>query len=143
MFLAQLAQCMPMMGNVVLVVMMHFRHLFFTAKKEPGNIDVAEVHDAFSICEIIEVEDLGFAKKGKGNEFVRTLYDTQDRRINPRGGLIGSGHPLGATGIAQIVEIGQQLQGIAGKRQVPQAKVGLVQNMSAAATSSSVLILQR
>ena len=112
------------------------------AKKEPDDIDVAEVHDAFSICEIIEVEDLGFAKKGKGNEFVRTLYDTQDRRINPRGGLIGSGHPLGATGIAQIVEIGQQLQGKAGKRQVPQAKVGLVQNMSAAATSSSVLILQ-
>ena len=112
------------------------------AKKGPGDIDVAEVHDAFAICEIIEVEDLGFAKKGKGNEFVRTLYETQDRRINPRGGLIGAGHPLGATGIAQIVEIGQQLQGKAGKRQMSQAKVGLVQNMSAAATSSSVLILQ-
>ena len=112
------------------------------AKKEPDDIDVAEVHDAFSICEIIEVEDLGFAKKGKGNEFVRTLYETQDRRINPRGGLIGAGHPLGATGIAQIVEIGQQLQGKAGKRQVSQANVGLVQNMSAAATSSSVLVLQ-
>lgn len=112
------------------------------AKKEPADIDVAEVHDAFSICEIIEVEDLGFAKKGKGNEFVRSLYETRDRRINPRGGLIGAGHPLGATGIAQIVEIGQQLQGKAGKRQVSQANVGLVQNMSAAATSSSVLIMQ-
>ncbi|HSB57863.1 MAG TPA: thiolase family protein [Nitrosopumilaceae archaeon] len=112
------------------------------AKKEPSDIDVAEIHDAFSICEIIEVEDLGFAKKGKGNELVRTLYETQDKRINPRGGLIGAGHPLGATGIAQIVEVSQQLQGKAGKRQVPQAKVGLVQNMSAAATSSSVLILQ-
>jgi acetyl-CoA acetyltransferase len=79
---------------------------------------------------------------GSGREFVRTLYETQDRRINPRGGLIGAGHPLGATGIAQIEEIGQQLQGKSGKRQVSGAKVGLVQNMSAAATSSSVLILQ-
>ncbi|HSF27556.1 MAG TPA: thiolase family protein, partial [Nitrosopumilaceae archaeon] len=70
------------------------------------------------------------------------LYETQDRRINPRGGLIGAGHPLGATGIAQIAEIGQQLQGKAGKRQIPHANVGLVQNMSAAATSSSVLIMQ-
>ena len=112
------------------------------AKKDPEDMDVAEIHDAFSICEIIEVEDLGFVKKGSGREFVRTLYETQDRRINPRGGLIGAGHPLGATGIAQIAEIGQQLQGKAGKRQVPGAKTGIVQNMSAAATSSSVLILQ-
>jgi acetyl-CoA C-acetyltransferase len=112
------------------------------AKKEAKHIDVAEIHDAFSICEIIEVEDLGFAKKGEGNKFVRTLYETNDRKINPRGGLIGSGHPIGATGIAQIVEISQQLQGNAGKRQVSHAKTGLVQNMSAAATSSSVMILQ-
>lgn len=112
------------------------------ARKTPSDIDVAEIHDAFSICEIIEVEDLGFAKKGAGREYARTLYETHDRRINPRGGLIGAGHPLGATGIAQIIEIGQQLQDKSGKRQVPGAKVGLVQNMSAAATSSSVLILQ-
>ena len=113
------------------------------AENKPTDIDVAEVHDAFSICEIIEVEDLGFAKKGKGNELVRDLYETNDKKINPRGGLIGSGHPLGATGLAQIVEIGQQLQGTAGRRQISKAKIGLVQNMSAAATSSSVLILQR
>jgi acetyl-CoA C-acetyltransferase len=90
----------------------------------------------------MEVEDLGFAQKGNGNQFVKNLYETQDRRINPRGGLIGSGHPLGATGIAQIVEITQQLQGKAEKRQINGAKVGLVQNMSAAATSSTVLILE-
>lgn len=112
------------------------------AKKEPTDIDVAEIHDAFSICEIMEVEDLGFVKKGTGKDFVRTLYETQDKKINPRGGLLGSGHPLGATGIAQIAEIHQQLQDKAGKRQVPRAKIGLVQNISAAATSSSVLILQ-
>ncbi|MGI0083240.1 MAG: thiolase C-terminal domain-containing protein [Nitrosopumilaceae archaeon] len=112
------------------------------SKKNPKNVDVAEVHDAFTICEIMELEDLGFVKKGEGSKYVRDAYETQDRRINPRGGLIGSGHPLGATGIAQIVEIGQQLQGVAGKRQVSNARVGLVQNMSAAATSSTVLILQ-
>ncbi len=115
---------------------------YMMSKKEPNDIDVAEVHDAFSICEIIEMEDLGFAKKGNGNKLVKNMYETQDKRVNPRGGLIGSGHPLGATGIAQIVEISQQLQNNAGKRQVEGAKVGLVQNMSAAATSSTVLVFE-
>ncbi len=109
---------------------------------QASNVDVAEIHDAFTICEIIELEDLGFAKKGEASRYARICYETQDRKINPRGGLIGSGHPLGATGIAQIIEICQQLQGKAEKRQVQGAKVGLVQNMSAAATSSTVLILQ-
>ena len=112
------------------------------SKKEPKDVNVAEIHDAFTICEIIELEDLGFSKKGEGSKYAKNLYTTQDKRINPRGGLLGSGHPLGATGIAQIVEIGQQLQGVAGKRQVPGATVGLVHNMSAAATSSTVLILK-
>lgn len=112
------------------------------SNKEPKDIDVTEVHDAFSICEIIELEDLGFAEKGKGSQLVNTMYGTQNKKINPRGGLLGSGHPLGATGIAQIVEITQQLQNKAGKRQVEGAKTGLVQNMSAAATSSSVLIFE-
>ncbi|HMK32693.1 MAG TPA: thiolase family protein [Nitrosopumilaceae archaeon] len=112
------------------------------SKKEPKDIDVAEVHDAFSICEIIEIEDLSFTQKGDGNQFVKNMYETQDKKINPRGGLIGSGHPLGATGIAQVIEISQQLQNKAEKRQVNGAKVGLVQNMSAAATSSTVLIFE-
>ncbi len=85
---------------------------------------------------------MGFAKKGDGSHYVKSLYTTEDRRINPRGGLLGSGHPLGATGIAQIAEIAQQLQGSGGKRQVKGAKVGLVHNMSAAATSSTVLVLE-
>ena len=112
------------------------------SKMQASNVDVAEIHDAFTICEIIELEDLGFTKKGEASRYARICYETQDRKINPRGGLIGSGHPLGATGIAQIAEICQQLQGKAEKRQIEGAKVGLVQNMSAAATSSTVLILQ-
>ena len=63
--------------------------------------------------------------------------------INPRGGLIGSGHPLGATGIAQAIEVTKQLQDNAEKRQVDNPEVGLVQNMAAAATSSTVLVLER
>src|SRR3972149_2285284 len=76
------------------------------------------------------------------DKVVKTLYETEDRKINPRGGLIGTGHPLGATGVAQIIETTQQLQGTAEKRQIENAKVGLVHNMSAAATSSTVLLLQ-
>ena len=106
------------------------------------DIDVAELHDAFSICEIIELEDLGLAPKGEGGSLVKKLYETQDRKINPRGGLIGAGHPLGATGVAQTIEVCQQLQGKAEKRQVDGVKVGLVHNMSAAATSSTILILE-
>lgn len=115
---------------------------FEMAKMNPQDVDVAEVHDAFTICEIMAVEDIGFVKKGQGSKFVRTLYETENKKINPRGGLIGAGHPLGATGIAQGIEIIQQLQGNANKRQIKNANIGLVHNMSAAATSSTVLLLQ-
>jgi acetyl-CoA C-acetyltransferase len=96
------------------------------ANKNSKDIDVAEIHDAFSVCEPMALESMGFAIEGH----------------NPRGGLIGSGHPLGATGIAQTIEITQQLQSDAGKRQVDNPNVGLVHNMSAAATSSTVLVLE-
>lgn len=112
------------------------------SKKNPSDVDVAEVHDAFSICEIMGIEDMGLAKRGEGALLVKEMYDTCNRKINPRGGLIGTGHPLGATGIAQSVEVFNQLQGKSGKRQVEGAKTGLVHNMSAAATSSTVLILE-
>lgn len=104
-------------------------------------IDVAEVHDAFTVCEALAIEDIGIAKKGHGAEFAKEMYETQNKMINPRGGLIGAGHPLGATGIAQVIEVTEQLQGRAGPRQVQGAKSGLVHNMSAAATSSTVLVV--
>ncbi|SHO46666.1 Propanoyl-CoA C-acyltransferase [Nitrosotalea sinensis] len=110
--------------------------------KTADDVDVVELHDAFSICEIIGLEEMGFCKKGEGSKLVRSLYDTCDKKINPRGGLLGAGHPLGATGIAQVVEVCRQLGGSAGKRQVPAAKTGLVHNMSAGATSSTVLVLE-
>lgn len=112
------------------------------SNKTAKNIDVLELHDAFSICEIIELEEMGFCEKGKGAKLVKDLFDTRDKKVNPRGGLIGAGHPLGATGIAQVVEIYHQLSGKAGKRQVNNAKTGLVHNMSAGSTSSTVLVLE-
>lgn len=112
------------------------------SRKTVKDVDVAELHDAFSVCEIIELEDIGFCQKGQGSKFVRELYDTDNRKINPRGGLIGAGHPLGATGIAQVIEICQQLSGNAKKRQVSGAETGLVHNMSAGSTSSTVLVLE-
>ena len=106
------------------------------------DIDVIELHDAFSVCEPMALESLGMVDQGKGTEMVKEVYQTGNAKINPRGGLIGSGHPLGATGIAQTIEIVQQLQLEAGKRQADNPKVGLVHNMSAAATSSTVLVLE-
>jgi len=106
------------------------------------DVDVVEVHDAFSVCEPMALESLGFSKYGNGLNMIKELHETNNFKINPRGGLIGSGHPLGATGIAQTIEITQQLQSNAGKRQVDNVKIGLVHNMSAAATSSTVLVLE-
>jgi acetyl-CoA C-acetyltransferase len=112
------------------------------SKISPEQIDVAEIHDAFTICELMILEDLGIVKKGMAGKYVIDMYDTEDKKINPRGGLIGAGHPLGATGVAQIAEVATQIQARAGRRQIEGAKVGLVHNMSAAATSSTVLVLK-
>lgn len=107
------------------------------------DVNVAEVHDAFAVCEPMILESLGFSEKGCGIDMVKDLDKTDNFKINPRGGLIGTGHPLGATGIAQTIEITQQLQSKANTRQVDNSVIGLVHNMSAAATSSTVLVLEK
>lgn len=93
----------------------------------PEDIDVAEVHDCFSIAEVLHTEDLGFASKGEGGPFIQEGNTAIGGRIpiNPSGGLLAKGHPVGATGLAQIVEIVEQLRGQSGQRQVAGAKVGL------------------
>jgi acetyl-CoA C-acetyltransferase len=98
----------------------------------PGDVDLAEVHDCFAIAELIACEELGFCGKGEAGPFVaagRSDYGG-DLVVNPRGGLIGCGHPLGATGVAQAAEVFAQLRGEAGARQVPAAAVGLTHNNS-------------
>jgi len=108
----------------------------------PNDIDVAEVHDAFSVCELMAIGELGITSGEKSGEFVRNLFNTENNMINPRGGLIGAGHPLGATGISQLIEITNQLQGKSNKRQIDNASIGLIHNMSAAGTSSSVMVMK-
>jgi acetyl-CoA acetyltransferase len=93
----------------------------------PADIDVAEVHDSFSVAEIIHYEDLGFCEPGTGGKFVECGETALTGRIpvNTGGGLLNRGHPLGATGVAQIVELYDQLRGRAGSRQVAGARTAL------------------
>lgn len=118
------------------------KHAFRVARIEPHRVDVAELHDAFTINEIIEYEDVGFVEKGKGGEFIREGQSEIGGKVavNTNGGLIGAGHPIGATGVAQAVEIVQQLRGEAGKRQVSSAEIGLTLNLSASVSTASVII---
>ena len=113
------------------------------AKKDICDMDIVELHDAFTVCEPMALESMGFSENGKSMEMIKELHQTDDFKVNPRGGLIGAGHPLGATGIAQTIEVAQQLQGKSNSRQIDNAKAGLVHNMSAAATSSTVLVLEK
>lgn len=112
------------------------------AKVTPRDINLAEVHDCFSIAEICIIEELGFTDKGKGGPFTEQGRTALEGPIpvNPSGGLKAKGHPVGATGVAQIVEIVEQLRGAAGKRQIPKARIGLTQNMGGSGGSSVVHI---
>ncbi|MHA1303821.1 MAG: thiolase domain-containing protein [Candidatus Heimdallarchaeaceae archaeon] len=114
------------------------------AKISPENIDIAEVHDCFTIAEIINIEDLGFFEEGKGGEAVEEglTSRTGDLPINTDGGLKAKGHPIGATGVAQIVELVHQLRGTAEKRQINGVKYGLAQNMGGSGATSTVHILK-
>jgi acetyl-CoA C-acetyltransferase len=100
------------------------------ADRSPEDIDVAELHDMFTILEVLQFEDLGFAEKGEGWRAVEEGRTTRDGElpVNTSGGLKSKGHPLGASGVAQAVEIYEQLLGEAGARQVD-ADVGLACNV--------------
>ncbi len=115
-----------------------------TSGKKPGDIDVCEVHDCFTIAEIMATEALGFFEKGQGGPAV----EAGDTRIggtipvNTSGGLKSKGHPVGASGVSQVVEIVEQLRGESGDRQVKGAKVGMTQNMGGTGASSVVHIME-
>jgi acetyl-CoA acetyltransferase len=97
----------------------------------PEDVDVIELHDCFSANELITYEALGLAPEGEGHKLVEAEDTTYGGRwvVNPSGGLISKGHPLGATGLAQCTELTWQLRGDAGKRQVEGAKVALQHNI--------------
>jgi acetyl-CoA C-acetyltransferase len=109
------------------------------------DIDFAEVHDCFTIAELIDIEDLGFFKKGAGANAVREGATSRDGEIpiNPSGGLKSKGHPIGATGIGQVVEVFEQLTGKAEQRTVRDAEVALTHNFGATGASAAVHIFKR
>lgn len=96
----------------------------------PEDLDVIELHDCFTVHELVAYEDLGLCKKGEGGRLVDEGATALGGRVpvNPSGGLLSKGHPLGATGVGQIVELVWQLRGECGKRQVEGAKVALAHN---------------
>jgi len=110
----------------------------------PQDVDLAEVHDCFSIAEICCVEALGFMEPGKGKEGAKDGTTDLGGRIpvNISGGLKSKGHPVGATGISQAVTVVEQLRGKAGDLQVEGARIGLTQNMGGSGASSTVHIFQ-
>jgi len=115
----------------------------------PEDIDFAEVHDCFTIAEILRVEGLGLCPRGGMIPWIEdgTIELTGKKPINPSGGLLAKGHPIGATGIAQIYELCKQLRGEAGMRQIPRARIGLAMNRGGAiagleANACTVHILQ-
>ncbi len=117
---------------------------YLMAGRKPEEIHVAEVHDCFTIAEIMATEALGFFDRGYGGTAVaKGLTSLQGKiPVNPSGGLKSKGHPVGATGVAQVAEIVTQLRGQAGQRQVEGARIGLAQNMGGSGGSSVVHILE-
>ncbi len=115
------------------------------ANKRPEDIDFAEVHDCFTIAEICVTEALGFFERGKGGEAVeKGLTDLNGKiPINPSGGLKSKGHPVGATGVAQVVEVAKQFREEAGERQIKNARIALTQNMGGAGGSTLVHIFEK
>lgn len=111
----------------------------------PSDVDFAEVHDCFTIAEIIDVEDLGFFPKGKAAKAIRDGATSLSGEIpiNPSGGLKSKGHPIGATGIGQIVEVFDQFTGQAGQRTVKDAQIALTHNFGATGASAAVHIFKK
>jgi len=115
----------------------------------PQDLDFAEVHDCFTIAEIVRTENLGFCKEGEGGKLVEegTTQLGGKFPVNPSGGLLCKGHPIGATGVAQVAELVWQLRGEAGARQVNGAKVGLAHCsggfIAQDTGASTVIILKR
>jgi acetyl-CoA C-acetyltransferase len=108
-------------------------------------IDFAEVHDCFSFVELVTYEDLGLCKKGEGKRLVEDKFTElgHELPVNPSGGLLSCGHPVGATGVRMLYELTRQLQGKCDKRQVKDARLGLAHNIGGPGAVSSVTILGR
>lgn len=111
---------------------------------KPEDIDFAEVHDCFTITQIINTEDLGFFEAGHGGDAVAEGKTARDgsKPINVSGGLKAKGHPIGATGLSQLYEVVTQLRGEAGERQLKKADIGLAHNLGGTAGTCVINILK-
>jgi len=111
----------------------------------PTDIDIATVHDCFTIAEIVAYEDLGFCEKGEGGRLIeaKETYVNGKIPVNVDGGLKSKGHPLGATGVSMAIEITKQLRGDAGERQVKNAEIGLAHNVGGTGQVVAVHIFRR
>jgi len=111
----------------------------------PKDIQLAEVHDCFTIAEVLATEDLGFFKPGEGSRAAEEGQTARDgeKPINTSGGLKAKGHPVGATGVGQVVEIWEQMSGHAGPRQVPGVNLTLTHNVGASGSTVTVHIFER
>jgi acetyl-CoA C-acetyltransferase len=109
----------------------------------PSQIEFAEVHDCFTIAEIVAIEDLGFVERGCGGPYslAGNTALTGERPVNASGGLKSKGHPVGATGVAQLCDVVQQIRGEAGPRQAARNNVGLAQNLGGSGATAVVTIL--
>lgn len=110
----------------------------------PQDIDLFEVHDAFTIMSALSLEAAGFAERGKAVWLAQSGDITREGRIPicTMGGLKARGHPVGATGIYQVVEVAQQLRGDAGKNQIPNARLGMAQNIGGSGATVITHILE-
>jgi acetyl-CoA C-acetyltransferase len=117
---------------------------FRMANLTPADVDVAELHDAFTILEIAESEDAGFFKKGTAHKAVEQGVTSLTGKlpINPSGGLKARGHPVGATGVAQLVELTWQLRGEANERQVQGAKTAFCCNFGGFGNNVTAIVLE-
>ncbi len=111
----------------------------------PSDIDIAELHDAFTSVELISYEDLGFCKKGEGKELIRKGITSINGKlpVNTSGGLKAKGHPISATGISQIYELAKQMRNECGKRQIDNIKYAMAQNIGGAGSTVAVHILKK
>jgi acetyl-CoA C-acetyltransferase len=118
---------------------------FGEARLRPADVDLAEVHDCFTIAEIVATEDIGFFEKGKGGPAALDAATAFGGSIpvNVSGGLKSKGHPVGATGLAQVFEMVTQLRGQAGERQVAGAAVGLAHNLGGSGATCTVHLFGR
>jgi acetyl-CoA C-acetyltransferase len=121
------------------------RQAYDMAGVGPKDIDVAEVHDCFTIAEMMAYENLGFAEPGEGKELIRgkETYKEGSIPVNVDGGLLSKGHPIGATGGSQTRTIVLQLRGEAGDIQVKDPEIGLVHNIGGVGLYGNVTILGR